>query len=141
MSEQITDWLDEVQQRADAAKEGPWPVTTRYGEKMIPRVIPIARQKVPRLVGVKPDGEGVYIPEDQIEIGFAGSDADVEFIAASRTDLPAAVAALRAVMGLHAPVPPLSNPDPTPVCRNCDWDYPCPTVKAISTALGVEVTD
>lgn len=93
MSEQITDWLDNIDRRANEATS---------------------------LELDDHNAQECYnIVEDQLP----------------------ALSALRAVMGLHVPVPPLSNPDPTPVCRNCDWDYPCPTVKAIGDALGVEVTE
>ena len=51
-------------------------------------------------------------------------------------DVPELLAALRAVLDLHEEAEPSSNPDQAPVCRNCDWDYPCPTVSGIATALG-----
>ena len=51
-------------------------------------------------------------------------------------EVPQLLAALRAVLELHKEAQPSSNPDQTPVCSNCDWDYPCPTVTSIAAALG-----
>jgi hypothetical protein len=57
-----------------------------------------------------------------------------EFIAHARTDVPALVAALRAVLDMHfLPAPP-SDEDPDPYAC-CDLDCPCPTVRAITAVL------
>lgn len=76
--------LDEIQQRADAATEGPWVTWT----------------------GLDPDGtrrEGIS-PERDIEVDICETPRtpdgreDAEFIAHARQDVPALVGALRAVL-------------------------------------------
>lgn len=75
----ITDWLDQAQARADDATPGPW-------------------ESGPE--GTSEDDFGVFAPEVAHDIVAAEEEADAEFIAAARTDLPAAIAALRAVLDL-----------------------------------------
>ena len=61
-------------------------------------------------------------------------DEDAEFIAHARTDVPALLDALQSVLDLHKRQP---SPDGD-FCAECfpdNWDYPCPTVTAITTAL------
>lgn len=80
----LTDWLDQAQARADAATEGPWE----------------------EWAGLSPDGErrnGISPAADgEVDVCLTPRSAqgsmDSCFIAASRTDLPAAIAALRAVL-------------------------------------------
>ena len=66
---------------------------------------------------------------------------DADWIVWSRTALPAAVAALRAVTDLHVPIT-FANGDV--VCEECDdlgggdGDWPCPTIQAIQDTLGEE---
>lgn len=62
---------------------------------------------------------------------------DAALIAASRTSLPQAVAAIRAVLELHEIS--CEGCDDGPECRTCWEAWPCDTYTAIETALGIEV--
>lgn len=145
------DFLDQVEARANAATGGPWfPVGpddeyVRSGD----------------VVGAGEPGARDIICER------AGNDS--VFIAHARTDVPALVAALRAVLAEHPAVPVYSMADSCGddtdahadahhieggveggewlcagdvwcgECRDVDGDYityPCPTVRAIESALG-----
>lgn len=76
--------------------------------------------------------------------GIKGAPADREFITDARTALPAARAALRAVLDLHCPVE--VEPSDT-ICGECSLQlpngryfgkvvaWPCPTVRAVEAAL------
>lgn len=126
--------LDEIKARADAATEGPWSVhrSERTGTYVTrPDLLGIAR-----------------------EWSLVWQDGDAEFIAHARTDVPWLIeyarqrdAALTAVLDLHRPVD--IEPSET-ICHGCSTlrgegksaryfpfeDYPCPTVTAITSALG-----
>ena len=114
--------LDAIKARAEAATEGPWRVRTDY----IPGVIEVEG----------PTASNDYVAE------LSADKADLEFIAHSRADIPALVAAIESVLVMH-------KPEATGygdwVCGACisagshDWEsteYPCPTVTAIQSALG-----
>lgn len=76
----MTDYLDEIQARADAATPGPWEHVGSYGRIVSGPV------QVCRAYG----DDGTATP-------------DAAFIAHARTDVPRLVAALRAVEALHRP--------------------------------------
>lgn len=120
--------LAEIRARVDAATEGPWEVIPTVGNAV-----------------VADDGDGYWTDvADRIE-----TEADAEFIAASRTDLPALLAAVEAVRALHMPVE--VEPSET-ICAGCSTlrgqgetaryfpftEYPCPTAQALTAALEVE---
>ena len=121
--------LDEIEARANAATEGPW----EEGERCVFTL----------------DGAPV-VSDDMVHYahGMAGEGVchgeDAEFIAHARQDVPALVAALRAVLELHAPTPSDIYPhdvchhphctDPTDQMEQSPW--PCPTVTAIRQHLG-----
>ena len=124
------DRLNEIEARANAATRGPWHVA-------------------PELCG--PDGQGVYTEDfgpvcevgDPYPRGDNNPQESMYFIAHARTDVPALVAAPRAVLEVHAPDPYCGNwhhnphrcPCAIPACADgCDT-YPCPTVRAIEEAL------
>lgn len=117
--------LDAIKARAEAATEGPWRVRTDY----IPGVIEVEG----------PTASNDYVAE------LSADKADLEFIAHSRADIPALVAAVEAVLELHKPWT-VSNPSESTVNHCCDQcyeggtgdyvPYPCPTVTAIQSALG-----
>jgi hypothetical protein len=86
------EWLDAVEARANAATEGPWVVETPesvYGHDGGPDWAEL------RWVS----DEATVADDDPPWIGPVGT-ADAEFIAHARTDVPALVAALRAVLDL-----------------------------------------
>ena len=124
--------LDAIKARAEAATEGPWRVRTDY----IPGVIEVEG----------PTASNDYVAE------LSADKADLEFIAHSRADIPALVAAVEAVLELHKPITDDGNSlrnwlgmydgKPRDYCNECEVDgytavpYPCPTVTAIQSALG-----
>lgn len=121
-------WLDQVDARTNAATDGPWKVD-----------------------GLDREGQYVTRPRDLDEwpeasmffVTSKGSiEEDAEFIAAARTDLPAATKKLRAVLDLHAPRPydtirdgvTFGQADYPDLCRECRSTYPCPTITALEDA-------
>lgn len=121
----ISDRLDQIEARADAATEGPWERGDHYHVQAAshcqcwPEHGPLISEKrmdingTMRLAHVHRRSEplwgyGIYatteyggalVVNETSEYGYM-DDADAEFIAASRTDVPALVAALRAVLDL-----------------------------------------
>nr|DAT11714.1 MAG TPA: hypothetical protein [Caudoviricetes sp.] len=66
-----------------------------------------------------------------------GCDEDADFIAHARTDVPALVAALRAVIGLHRIIRVGGAGGVTyEVCQNCNQPAPCTYIQAIRQHLG-----
>jgi hypothetical protein len=132
--------LDEIQQRADTATDGPWTTfdTSSTDQDLndgLPHILMPASMR-DRLAW----NEIGYVSEDYPD--------DAEFIVHARADVPKLVAALRAVLDLHKLV---EIPDPRDepgqpeyygtdrACGHCGrWgdDYPCETVQAITEALG-----
>lgn len=125
----LADWITERQQLAAAATGGPW----------------------------KPIAGGVVAPSDAINpshsdpanlayyggqlIGESMGSHNTAWVADARSALPAAVAALGAVLRLHRPDPD-SDMD-CHVCMQCGLDddagfqvWPCLTVQAISQEIG-----
>lgn len=116
----MTDYLDEIQARADAATDGPWAAIERaLGDVYIAEL---------GMYGVAWDEPAEWHDSDEASL------ADAEFIAHARTDVPRLVAALRAVEALHTTDP--DDPGFASTCLECCEDYPCPTVTAIRDALG-----
>ena len=114
--------LDEIQARADKATDGPW-----EWESTSPSMA--GGHWNLRVTG-KP---GIRLSVTEYQHG----PGNAEFIAHARADVPALVAALRAVLDLHQPTEVLGRGS---VCPTCDpWrPYPCPTVRAVEAALEVE---
>ena len=118
--------LNRIRARANAATEGSW-MGVCDSDGYLDRVI-------------GPDGFG--IAEDFRD------DADAEFIAAARTDVPWLLEqvelrdkALDAVLELHKPIQASmttnSGVSDTTVCAHClDPAWPCATVATITTAIG-----
>ena len=116
------DRLDEIQARADAATDGPWawePTSpTMSGECWNLRV------------AGKP---GIRFSVTEYQHG----PDNAEFIAHARTDVPALVAALRAVLDLHVGVVDCCDECSPMKCAVCEaWEWPCDTVRAVEAALG-----
>lgn len=99
--------LAEIQARAEAATPGPW----------------------------HEEAGNVHVEHGRLAtIGgtYVTAVPDAEFIAHAREDVPALVAALRAVLAVHAP-----NGMPVNRCTEDRLPYHlCPTVAAIELALG-----
>lgn len=117
---QASERLAEIQARADQATAGPWEVDNDY-------------DIMGRRPGLSPD------PELDPVIGHLERDEDDDFVTHARTDVPALVAALRAVLDLHKP----RDWHGKNICDACSetedslfMEYPCPTVRAVADALG-----
>ena len=131
------DRLDEIEARASAATEGPW-----YWEPPSEESFPQSDESL-RSSGAKmPDArwdEVVLSGWGYDASGTSASDEDRAFIAAARTDVPALVAALRAVLALHEGRD-LFGDCSRIVCLGCETvatftEWPCKTVHAITAAL------
>ena len=118
----MSDYLDQIGQRIEAATEGPWSVyRTRVGTY-------VTR---PDLLGVAREWSLVW------------QDADAEFIANARADLPVLLAAIRAVEAVHESIDALNVRfnRVQKVCTGCGTDdgnwqtWPCPTIRALTNAL------
>ena len=119
-------YLDQIEARAEAATPGPW-TTNGAGEVSQHWSCP---QPWKTVVGTE---------VACMAYCYGGSakgverDEDAEFIAAARTDVPALVDALRAVLELHA-----ERSWGCAVCEEQDQvlPWPCPTVETIRQHLG-----
>ena len=115
--------LDEIEARANAATEGPWEAypgyQTDFGAWMSAAV---------------DTAGGEYLVVE------AERDKDADFIAHARTDVPALVEALRAVLNLHFKAQPIpaafGTQEGGDYCVTCAEDWPCPTVETIHQHLG-----
>ena len=119
--------LDEIEARATAATEGPWKVKPYGGRREE------SDDEIDSFVG---PSEATIVEQlgcDCCDVGLEVSSTDAEFIAHARQDVPALVAALRAVLEVHAEMS-----YGCAVCEEQDQalDWPCPTVTAIRQHLG-----
>lgn len=122
------DYLAAVQQRADAATDGPWKAYDSNEETDYLPLWSVANDAFHN----PPADEGAPWVAVDVQVGHR---ADAEFIAAARTDVPRLVAALTAVLDLHRPLPSsVSALYPEPLCE-CGATDPCPTVDAITDHL------
>ena len=114
--------LDQIEARANAATPGPWEAGCNDRHVLY----------------VTTENEefcAEYGPELYDSQGFF-SDADTEFTAAARTDVPDMAAALRAVLELHRPGRTFHGHGfSQPLCT-CGAAMPCPTVDAIRQHIG-----
>lgn len=123
--------LDAIDERANAATKGPW--------ESMPNTGPFTTWILGR--ADRPE-DGHYGTLDVVatmddESYSELSDADAEFIANAREDVPVMATALRAILALHSPEEQQHGPA---VCAGCSNDlarylYPCPTVRIIETEL------
>ena len=133
MSYMVRAWLDHTHKLDNEATPGPWsfiPDVKVTGE-------PVLRG------GSDETGGDVFACPRYTHREFT---ADAEWIAHTRTALPAATAALRAVLDQHQQadyqrhVPRMLRRTPEDhlpyrPCDGCREEWPCPTVKAITAAL------
>lgn len=127
MTDFTRDWIAKREQLEQAATEGPW-----FQDAWDP--------------GIVRGGDGRYWSIFESEMGHdaAAAPSDAAFIADARTSLPAALAALKAVLELHRPVE--VEPSDT-ICGECSFqlpngryfgkvvEWPCSTVATIEAAL------
>ena len=138
--------LARIRAQADAATEGPW--TAEYSGEQGNCVLPPGYQSTREAVAVT---------------RLLSAQADAEFIAASRTDVPWLLeqvelrdkvleAVLEKVLRLHPRVvvlhadPEFGRMEDDAICGACivnhePADWPCPTVAAITTTLEGETRD
>lgn len=135
--------LDDIRARTAAATKGPWEHDAFDSGH--------SRYEMDRYVGT-PDGDTIcdldgLARSRNEEPATDDGGADAEFIAAARTDIPKLLAALDAITALHQPIDAVmytgkSQHHKVQVCTGCGQDdgnwnrYPCPTIAAITTALG-----
>ena len=121
--------LARIRAQADAATEGPW--EAEYSGEQGNCVLPPEYQSTREAVAVT---------------RLLSAQADAEFIAHARTDVPALLDALEKVLRLHPRVvvlhadPEFGRMEDDAICGACivnhePADWPCPTVEAITTAL------
>ena len=125
--------LDEIEARTNAATEGPWEwegEAKSEWEMGANSLIPSRRPDDPVLYGYGYDASGIKVE----------NPADAEFIAHARQDVPALVAALRAVVAVHRPVTVPGEVFGTwgeaKQCEDCEQRWPCNTLDAIRRHLG-----
>lgn len=124
--------LNEIEARTNAATEGPWEVngpdrpwaTISHGSDSI---LHAYEQHHPYC-------EGCECGDPRSEVAISIEDS--EFISRARADVPALVAALRAVLNEHPTGVFHSFAGDVQWCDACDGPYPCPTVAAIRQHLG-----
>lgn len=122
--------LDKIEARANAATEGPWEWEGKSDEMW-----PQGENSLMATGGAEPEYVLMAWGYDAYGI-TAECDADAEFIAHSRTDVPDMAAALRAVLKLHKPGRRFHRHGvPMPLC-SCGVEMPCPTVETIRRHLG-----
>lgn len=149
----LTDRLDEIEARAEAATKGPWcwrNTSEPYLMGAASRVVMAFRRM--GMSGAQPqfrDRSRILVDGGRANLhGFP----DAAFIEHARDDVPWLVEqvrirdeALRAVLELHQPIDALMNPGRhervVKVCTGCGTDdgnwqrHPCATVRAITAAL------
>jgi hypothetical protein len=117
-----TERLDQIEARANAATEGKDGWHQGRQDKFFESVTEVYSEREPSSTS-----------KDVCRTFY---DADADFIAHARTDVPALVAALRAVLALHERPCPCGGPcGGTARCQECDDFRPCATVRAITEAL------
>ncbi len=129
--------LDQIEARANAATEGPWaPWRDQDGAPHMNGLLMVGNADA-----VIPEGEFWVEDVDINPVAHTYLPEDREFIAHARTDVPALVAALRAVLKLHKEDGHGWGPGES-FCTECQQGYgllvpyPCPTVTAIRRHLG-----
>ena len=137
--------LNEIEARANAATEGPWaPWKDQDGAKHMQGLLMVGNADA-----VIPEGEMWVEDVDINPVAHTYTPSDREFIAHARTDVPALVAALRAVLEVHQDggesqgyLDDGSYGDIPHCCTECGSlgeygvPWPCATVTAIRQHLG-----
>ncbi|KIA72712.1 hypothetical protein ANMWB30_24800 [Arthrobacter sp. MWB30] len=119
-ADRIAALLEPIQNRLNAATPGPW---VEYHENGTPGVLEAFNC---------PPATGVYL------VDYASMDQkqkDAQFFANAPTDLARVLAAIEGLVELHEPVLQRQWGPHRPMCRHDSFDWPCPTVTAIESAL------
>lgn len=124
------EWIRDRRALIDAATEGPWgPWTDQDGTPHMRGMLMLGNA-----AAIIPEGESWIEGVDINPIAHTYTPEDRAFIADSRTSLPKALDALEAVLELHVEGMCSGGYG----CEVCEENFPCRTVAAITTALGVE---
>ena len=132
--------LEAIKSRANRASEGPWGAA-RGATSDNTEFVSTYEQKAGFLALSLNDEEShLWLVDNGTVIPAATGDgpkaeANAEFIAHSRTDVPKLVAALEAVEAFHVPTWQSNYRGGREMCRHDTHDWPCPTVRAIEEAL------
>lgn len=118
----LTEQLDAIKARAEAATEGPW---TRWQ-------VGTSLDQMSLTTMVVSDTARLNICDTSDD---STGRADAEFIAHSREDIPRLVTAVETVLELHTK---RTCEDADDCCATCLYHWPCSTVKAITAALAGE---
>lgn len=129
----LNETLAGMQAKTDAATKGPWEVDLN---------VPFSLD----LVGIfQPEQESYVVKFDDDE---QPRRSDAEFIGVARAAMPALLSAVQNVLALHTPVEWTHLGGPAQACRECarlgsgvnrlTAQWPCPTVQALTDALGGE---
>lgn len=116
--------LTRIRAQADAATDGPWEARHHHfadGEWMESSVVP--------------SEHGDFYEDDGSCIQVNSMEADAEFIAAARTDVPRLVDALEKVLELHIEGRPFIGHGFKQRRCECGATWPCLTATAITRAL------
>jgi len=90
----------------------------------------------PGIVFASPTGNYIVANTNTQTAEPGEAERNAAFIADARTSNPVMAAALIAVLDKHVRLATLSITDS--VCGECHRPYPCPTVRAITDALGAD---
>lgn len=127
--------LARIRAQADAATEGPWaPWRDQDGAPHMNGLLMVGNA-----AAVIPEGESWVEGVDVNPIAHTYTPEDREFIAASRTTVPALLDLADAVLERHVKAPPITAAHGTheggDYCAACAEDWPCPDYTAATTAL------
>lgn len=138
--------LDQIETRADSATDGPWEASVwDSGHSKFEMTASVITSDVGDIIA---DMDALSRLNNERH-GRDDGTSDAYFIAHARTDVPALVAALRAVLTIHVPGEGSSQGYGTdggygyisPYCAGCEASdeyavqWPCRTVRAIEEAL------
>ena len=134
--------LNRIRRQVNAATDGPWaPWLDQDGTPHMNGLLMVGNA-----AAVIPEGESWVEGVDVNPIAHTYTPEDREFIAAARTTVPALLDALEKVLELHPRVvvmaadPEFGQMEDDAICGACivnhePADWPCPNVRAITTAL------
>ena len=119
------DRLAQIRARVEAATPGPWGwARVNHWSEWTDR----------SLAGVDLHPGGVQRPHEVLRAtpGNPPGPADAAFIAHARADIPALLAAVEAVLALHAPREQAVLSDPDCLREECDHDFACPLTGSVT---------
>jgi hypothetical protein len=126
------DALAAIREREWKATQGPWaPWLDQDGAPHMNGLLMVGNAEA----AVIPEDQGYIEGVDVNPIAHTYTPEDREFIAHARTDVPALVEALEAVLAMHVRMDAYDNDALVDFCDRCQRPWPCETVTAIETEL------